>query len=140
MLNVTAIALSILTACAGAGRPDSGAGMTGVDVSVSVADTSRLPTDQVVSFEVRRQPEGGGDIVEMGAVPLDGTAQFAVEPGDWRISASFSWDDPSKADTETQDTGGYLDTECSGSVSVQVVVGAVTAAAIAADCADEHLD
>lgn len=93
-----------------------------------------------MSFEVRLQPEGGGDIAEMGAVPLDGTAQFAVEPGDWRISASFSWDDPSKADTETQDTGGYLDTQCSGSVSVQVVVGAVTAAAIAADCADGHLD
>ena len=145
------VVLPLLAAC-GTGPPrgeetgpsseeDSAApGLTGADVSVTVADTSWLPSDEAVTFDIHVQADGGGELLSPGSVDLGDTVRVEIEPGDWKVSASFSWNDPTKRDTDTTDTGGYWATECYGTEDVTVASGEVATVVITAECADEYGD
>lgn len=126
-----------LAACHSDVSHDCAAAVAALDVTVSVDNPSSLPTDSPVSFGVDLRPDGG-DLDYAGDVAIGDTLHVDdVTPGKWGVYASFSWYDATKVVANTDDTGGYMDTECYGSDQADVSRGETVAVSITARCSDE---
>lgn len=130
--------LVLVLACSsnGDGAP---ATSTGLAITVTMAGEHGIPVEQEIVFHVTIDQADVEAPVHVIDVALDATVDFAAEPADYDLRASFEWTDETKQDVAV-DSGGYAISVCEGYESATVLDGELASVAIRASCHDVSND
>jgi hypothetical protein len=113
---------------------------SGMEVQISVTDP--LPDDAAFVVYVAVDPgfRLSPNLRAMaGTMAPEETLWVERAPGDWKVSAEFGWNDPSK-EGKRDDTGAYIGTWCSAEEEVTVGRQETVKVLLPIGCSDEWTD